>query len=166
MDDVAKQPDIVRGTTPPSALIKQAMHDLALSALVYNKNPLAKPRVRHDLLHLPAAVRIAEVLRYSIMCFEYRLGPDGWVRGWLFFISRILIILLGLSGTACMVIWSLVPIFGGVDSLAHHVASIAEHLFWATLFSCLGCCSCWALFALIGRGGKRERVKYVASRQR
>lgn len=166
MDDLARASGTAPATTSPSELTKRAMGDLARSAFVYDKNPIAKPRVRSDFFNLPLIVRIAEVLRYSIACLEYRLGPDGWVRGWLFFLTRILVISLGLSGTMCLIIWSVVPIFGGADSIAHHMASIAESVFWTIFYLFLACLVFFASLSFIHRKDKTgSGVKYVASKE-
>ena len=53
-----------------------------LFAKLWNPTPPQQPTVNRELARLPAAQRIAEVFRYTVLCFEFWVSPGGGLREW------------------------------------------------------------------------------------
>jgi hypothetical protein len=54
-----------------------------MSRWQWNPVPLRQPHPPSFLSDLPWPKRIAEVLRYGLLAFEYSLSPGGGLRAWL-----------------------------------------------------------------------------------
>ncbi|MGD0465070.1 MAG: hypothetical protein ABSB74_21510 [Tepidisphaeraceae bacterium] len=126
-----RQPgDVEVSATGKQLVVRGSRHALAAlsSALVYDPVPLLRPTVIADFGRASSPVRVLEAIRYFLALTEYRLGPNGWFRAWLFLWLRILLFVTVPLVFVGFVVWALVPVMMGVASVFGSLAAIAKSL--------------------------------------
>jgi hypothetical protein len=111
-------------------VVRGSRHALAAlsSALVYDPVPLLPPTVTTDFGRASLPARVLEAVRYFLALTEYRLGPNGWFRAWLFLWLRILLFVMVPLVFVGFAVWALVPVMMGVVSIFDSLAAIAKSL--------------------------------------
>jgi hypothetical protein len=104
------------------------------SALTYDPRPLDAPKVMADFHQVSMPVRMLETLRYSVALVEYRVGPNGWLRAWLFLWLGLLLCVLVPLGAVGALLWLLVPLFQIIAEIAHSLESACGSLLWAAVY--------------------------------
>jgi len=107
---------------------KKTAHTMVRSVVTCDLQPLTPPAMPNDFAELSTTRRTIASLGYFVGAVEYRIGPNGWFRAWLFTWLRILLFvavpMLVLAGA----VWLLVPVFMGLVSLSQSLSNIAQHL--------------------------------------
>jgi len=98
------------------------------SVVTCDLHPLPSPTTHNDFDNLGPLQRMIASLGYFAGTVEYRLGPNGWLRAWLFTWLRILLFIAVPMLVLAGIVWLLVPVFLGLVSLSQSVSHIAQHL--------------------------------------
>jgi hypothetical protein len=96
-DEQSPPPPRQLPTVPATTWAKQ-VHQIVIRR--WQPEPLSEPVVDHDLPHLSAIERSAEVLSFTCRRFEYWISPQGVLREWFKFNLRLA---LGLAVPALLV---------------------------------------------------------------
>ncbi|MCL2641730.1 MAG: hypothetical protein FWD53_12850 [Phycisphaerales bacterium] len=113
-------------TIKPQA--KKTVLFMVRSVVTCDPQPLPPPAMPDDFDELGTMRKTIASLGYFAGTVEYRIGPNGWFRAWLFTWLRVLLLIavpiLVLAGA----VWLLVPVFMGLVSLSQSLSNIAQHL--------------------------------------
>jgi hypothetical protein len=127
--DIALQrKDLAERGSITSSILGSAVNAVCTASQV---RPVCRPAVDRDLERLSFVERVAEVLRYSILRLEYSLSATGELRAW-FKGSLSLALLLAIPAVLIMPVLTL--IFGTFVTWSSFFATIAENLFWGTVY--------------------------------
>ncbi|MCL2647942.1 MAG: hypothetical protein FWD61_13165 [Phycisphaerales bacterium] len=153
---------------------------MARSVVTCDLCPLTPPAMPDDFDELGTMRRMIASLGYFAGVVEYRIGPNGWFRAWLFTWLRILLFIAVPMLVLAGVVWLLVPVFLGVVSLSQSLSHIAQHLehacqslFMAVVWiiATILLVTAIAFLRMLGGKGKGSRgpspgIKYVNARAR
>lgn len=118
----------------------------------WHPQPLAKPKVDPSLAQMPAIVRSAQVLGYSLQRFEYWLSPHGTLREWIRLNALVCVFLLTPATLIVPVVtFILVEVAAWTVAILTIVQNVAYTLGWIAIIAI----SLQALRGLIKRHQRR-----------